>query len=159
MLGAQQRSRFTCLPQMLRRTPFPNKPHLLFVQIPWTIYLCDLFLDLFPLCVQSMGVLLACMSVYHIHASCPQEPEKGSESPGTGIPDGCEPSCGFKPRSSGGGAPNQCTISPASSAYIFEGKVSGYELFSLWFFMLHCECLSIAFWPALPMGPVSHQIC
>lgn len=40
-----------------------------------------------------MGVLLACMSMYHFLAWCPLRREKGIESPRTGVLDGCEPPC------------------------------------------------------------------
>ena len=39
-----------------------------------------------------MGViLLACMSVYQMHAWCPEKADEGSEPSGTGIADSCEP--------------------------------------------------------------------
>lgn len=41
-----------------------------------------------------MTVLPACISVYHMHAWCPQRSEEGIRSPGTGVPDNCELPCG-----------------------------------------------------------------
>jgi hypothetical protein len=41
-----------------------------------------------------MGVLPACMSVYHVHAWCPQWLEEGIGSPGTRITDDFELLCG-----------------------------------------------------------------
>ena len=37
------------------------------------------------------SVLPACMSMYHMHAFCPQGSEKGIGYHGTGVVDGCEP--------------------------------------------------------------------
>ena len=37
-----------------------------------------------------MGVLHACMSVYHLHAWYPQRPEDGFRSPETGVAGACE---------------------------------------------------------------------
>lgn len=39
-------------------------------------------------------VLLACMSIYYVCASCPQTPKEGIRSPGTVVVDGCELPCG-----------------------------------------------------------------
>jgi hypothetical protein len=36
-----------------------------------------------------MNVLLACMAVYHVHAWCLWEPEKGIGCPGVGVTDSC----------------------------------------------------------------------
>ena len=41
-----------------------------------------------------MNVLLACLSVYHMHAWSLQKPEEGIRTPGTGVTDGCETPCG-----------------------------------------------------------------
>lgn len=38
-----------------------------------------------------MTVLPACISVYHMHAWCPQRSEEGIRSPGTEVMDGCGP--------------------------------------------------------------------
>lgn len=40
-----------------------------------------------------MSVLPACMYVHHVNAWGPQRPEEGTESPGTGIANGCESPC------------------------------------------------------------------
>jgi hypothetical protein len=42
-----------------------------------------------------MGILLACMFVCHICAWCLKRLEEGIKSPGTGVTDDCEPSCGY----------------------------------------------------------------
>jgi hypothetical protein len=36
-------------------------------------------------------VLPTCVSAHHMHALCPRRLEKGVESPGAGVTDGCEP--------------------------------------------------------------------
>lgn len=41
-----------------------------------------------------MGVLFACIRVYHVYAQCIQKPEEGFGSPATGITVGCKPPCG-----------------------------------------------------------------
>lgn len=40
-----------------------------------------------------MGVMPACISLYHMPGSCPQRLDKDARFPGAGIPDGCEPFC------------------------------------------------------------------
>ena len=41
-----------------------------------------------------MGVLFACLSMYHVCAWCLWWPEEGIGSPGTGVTDSCELPCG-----------------------------------------------------------------
>lgn len=38
-----------------------------------------------------MGILKACMSVFHVSAWCMQKPEKGMESAGIGVIGSCKP--------------------------------------------------------------------
>lgn len=42
-----------------------------------------------------ISVLLACMSVHHIHAWCLLRSKEGIGSPGSEITDGCELLCGY----------------------------------------------------------------
>ena len=42
-----------------------------------------------------MGVVSACMFVYHVSACCSQRQDEGVRSPGTGVIDGYEPPCGY----------------------------------------------------------------
>jgi hypothetical protein len=48
-----------------------------------------------------LGVLPACMSVYHVHGWCLQKPEEGIKRFGTGGIGGCEPPHGDWELSSG----------------------------------------------------------
>lgn len=41
-----------------------------------------------------MGILPTCTSVHPLSIYCPQRPEEGAESSGTGVSNGCEPPCG-----------------------------------------------------------------
>lgn len=40
-----------------------------------------------------VNVLPACICMYHFHAWCSWRSEEDMGSPGTGVTDGCEPSC------------------------------------------------------------------
>lgn len=61
-----------------------------------------------------MGVLLACVFVYHMHVWCLQSPEEGMGFSGTGVRDHREPLCvlGMEPGRAAR-ALHSCTISPA----------------------------------------------
>ena len=41
-----------------------------------------------------LSALPASMFKHHIYSWCPQRPEEGARSPGTGLTGGCEPPCG-----------------------------------------------------------------
>ena len=44
-------------------------------------------------CFRGGGALHTWMSVYQVCAWCPQRPEEGIRSPGTGVKGGCKPPC------------------------------------------------------------------
>ena len=56
-----------------------------------------------------MGVLPSCVSVYLV----PTEVRKVDQLPGTGVADGCEPSCGFWELNLGPLGEQQVTVEPS----------------------------------------------
>jgi hypothetical protein len=70
--------------------PLEEQPVLLTaepsLQLLLLLFLFNVFFFNFYLCVVS-----DCLSVYYLHAWCPQRLEKGVRFPGTGVTDDCGP--------------------------------------------------------------------
>lgn len=126
VLEAQQRSSFTCVHPDAQKDSFPSWTVSTSYRFTWTFIRVVCFRTCLLCIFISMGILPTYMSVCYIHTSCPQKPEKGIESRSrTRITDGCEVSCGFKPRSSERvlSAPKQWAISPAPLPIFLKGKL------------------------------------
>lgn len=79
-----------------------------------------------------VGILPACMSVYHLCARCSERPEENIRFPGTGVTDGYELLCGCWKLGSSGGAANVLdhgtskTICSECSCVLICGVTSSY---------------------------------
>ena len=102
-----------------------------------------------------MDMLLAYMSMYHMHAWC-QRSEEGVGSPGTWVTDGCEPPCRcWEPNQDPTSVLNHWAISPAPSIHFITNNIMSFfstftteESFN-WIFSRWCHLVQGLFCLAL----------
>ena len=83
---------YTMLGSEPRTSYMLNKLHIQPRRVTYFPFLLTLKKKIFILCTWMF--CLSCMSLYHLHLWCPQRPEEGFRSSGTGVTDNCEPPCG-----------------------------------------------------------------